>query len=131
MGVLAFLAVFLGGGVGCLLRWGFGIWLNPIFPTIPMGTVAVNLIGGMIIGLAGAYFNHNAGLPPEWRLLVITGFTGGLTTFSTFSLEMVTLLGRQEYGWALGGIGLHLVGSLSLTGVGILLVNALFARAWG
>jgi len=88
------IAVFCGGGVGCLTRWGLGALLNPIFPTVPLGTVAVNLIGGMLIGLASAFFSHNASVPPELRLLVITGFLGGLTTFSTFSLEAIYLWER-------------------------------------
>ncbi|MBS0403933.1 MAG: fluoride efflux transporter CrcB [Proteobacteria bacterium] len=115
--------------MGCLLRWGLGALLNPIFPTLPLGTVAVNLIGGMLIGLASAFFSHSASVPPEVRLLIITGFLGGLTTFSTFSLEVVTLLAQRQYGWGLGAAGLHLVGSLLMTALGMLIVNALFARA--
>lgn len=126
--LLPVLAVFVGGGLGCLLRWGLGALLNPLFPTIPMGTVAVNLLGGMLIGMASAFFNHSASLPPEWRLLIITGFLGGLTTFSTFSLEVVTLLVRREYGWGLGAAGLHLLGSLLMTALGMIVVNALWAR---
>ena len=129
MSGLPLLAVFGGAGLGALLRWGLGGWLNPVFPTIPLGTVAANLIGGLLVGAASAYFNHHGGLAPEWRLLVITGFLGGLTTFSTFSVEVVALLGRQQYGWALGAAGLHLLGSLLLTGLGIVLVNALLVRA--
>lgn len=121
-------AVFGGAGFGALLRYGLGGLLNPLFPTIPLGTVAANLIGGLLIGVASAFFTHTAGIAPEWRLLIITGFMGGLTTFSTFSLEVVTLIGRHQYGWALGTAGLHLVGSLTLTAVGILIANALFVR---
>jgi CrcB protein len=102
--------------------------LNPVFPTIPLGTVAANLIGGLLVGVASAYFTHNAGLPPEWRLLIIPA-SGGLTTFSTFSLEVVTLIGRHEYWWALGAASLHLFASLVLTAAGILIANALFVRA--
>ena len=123
------LVVFGGAGFGALLRWGLGSMLNPVFPTIPLGTVAANLIGGLLVGVASAFFTHHAGLPPEWRLLVITGFLGGLTTFSTFSVEVVTLIGRQEYGWALGAAGVHLAGSLALTATGIVIANALFVRA--
>lgn len=128
MSGLSILAVVGGGAVGCLLRWLFGIWLNPVFPTIPMGTVAVNLIGGLLIGMLSAFFNHHTGLAPEWRLLLITGFTGGFTTFSTFSIEIVTLLAQQEYGWALSAASLHLFGSLALTALGIVVANALFVR---
>ncbi len=129
MSGLPFLAVFGGAGCGALLRWWLSGWLNPIFPTIPLGTLAANLVGGMLVGLASAFFTHNVGLAPEWRLLIITGFMGGLTTFSTFSLEVVTLIGRQEFGWALGAASLHLAGSLTLTAAGILIANALFVRA--
>jgi CrcB protein len=123
------LAVFTGSGLGALLRWGLGTWLNPVFPTIPLGTLAANLIGGLLVGVASAYFAHNTSLAPEWRLLVITGFMGGLTTFSTFSAEVVNLIARQEHWWALGAAGVHLVGSLVLTGIGIVIANALFVRA--
>jgi len=128
MNGLAFLAVFAGAGFGALLRWGLGVWLNPVFPTVPLGTVAANLGGGLLVGLASAAFSQHAGLAPEWRLFVITGFLGGLTTFSTFSVEVVTLIGRQEYGWALGTAGVHLFGSLALTAVGIVAARALFAH---
>jgi CrcB protein len=121
-------AVFGGAGFGALLRWWLGGWLNPIFPTIPLGTLAANLIGGLLVGVASAFFTHNSGLAPEWRLLVITGFMGGLTTFSTFSVEVVTLISRHEHWWALGAASVHLVGSLILTGIGILIANALFVR---
>ena len=123
------LAVFGRAGSGALLRWWLGSWLNPVFPTIPLGTLAANLIGGLLVGVASAFFTHNTALPPEWRLLIITGFMGGLTTFSTFSLEVVTLIGRQEHWWALGTATVHLVCSLILTGIGILVANALFVRA--
>jgi CrcB protein len=129
MSGLPFLVVFGGAGCGAVLRWWLGSWLNPVFPTVPLGTVAANLIGGLLVGVASAFFTHSTSLPPEWRLLIITGFMGGLTTFSTFSVEVVTLIGRQEYGWALGAASLHLFGSLALTALGILLTNALFARA--
>lgn len=122
------LAVFGGAGLGALLRWGLGGWLNPMFPTIPMGTVAANLIGGLLIGVAAAYFGQHSALAPEWRLFVITGFMGGLTTFSTFSIEVVTLIARHEYAWALGAAGLHLGGSLALTALGIVVANALVLR---
>jgi CrcB protein len=122
------IAVFGGAGLGALLRWGLGGWLNPVFPTVPLGTLAANLVGGLLVGLASAFFSHSAGLAPEWRLLIITGFLGGLTTFSTFSAEVVTLIGRQQLGWALGAASLHLFGSLLLTALGIVLANALFVR---
>jgi fluoride exporter len=122
-------AVFSGAGSGALLRrWLRGL-LNPLFPTLPLGTVAANLIGGLRVGVASAFFTHHTALPPEWRLLIITGFMGGLATFSTFSLEAVTLIGRQEYAWALGAASAHLTGPLVLTAIGILLANSIFVRA--
>ncbi len=129
MSGLSIIAVFGGAGCGAMLRWALGGWLNPVFPTLPLGTLAANLVGGLLVGLAGAFFSHQGGLAPEWRLLVITGFLGGLTTFSTFSAEVVTLIGRQQYGWALGTASLHLLGSLTLTAAGIVLAHALFVRS--
>ena len=99
MGMNAFLAVGVGAALGAWLRWGLGLWLNPLFPTLPMGTLAANLLGGYVIGLAMAFFADYTGLAPEARLLVITGFLGGLTTFSTFSAEVFTLISRQQWGW--------------------------------
>jgi len=128
MSGLSIVVVFAGAGFGALLRWWLGSLLNPVFPIVPLGTLSANLIGGLLVGVASAGFAHHDALPLEWRLLVITGFLGGLTTFSTFSLEVVTLIGRQQYGWALGAAGAHLAGSLVLTGVGILIAHALFAR---
>ena len=125
----AVIAVFGGAGFGALLRWALGSWLNPVYPTLPLGTLAANLIGGLLVGVATAVFTHKVSIAPEWRLLVITGFLGGLTTFSTFSAEVVSLIGRREYAWALGAAGAHLVGSLALTALGILVAHALFVKA--
>jgi len=129
MNGIPMMVVFGGAGCGALLRWWLGGQLNSVFPTIPLGTLAANLIGGLLVGVASAYFAQNVAVSPEWRLLIITGFMGGLTTFSTFSVEVVTLIGRQEYWWALGAASVHLIGSLALTAVGILIANALFVRA--
>lgn len=112
-------AVALGGTVGCLMRWGLALALNRYYPTIPPGTLAANFIGCYIIGLALAVFAVNPGIPVEWRLLVTTGFCGGLTTFSTFSAEVVTLLQGGRMAWAMGAIALHVVGSLLMTLAGI------------
>lgn len=128
MSVIAVICVFTGAGTGALLRWLLGARLNPLFPTLPLGTLAANLLGGLLIGLAIAWFSRNPGVPPEVRLLVITGFLGGLTTFSTFSAEVVTLLTRGEYLWGLLTAGAHLAGSLALTATGIALIHLLVPR---
>ncbi len=119
MNLLSFFAIGCGAALGAWLRWGLGIWLNPQFPTLPFGTLAANLIGGYLIGLAVAFFMQHPSLPPEWRLLIITGFLGGLTTFSTFSAETVTLLLRGQYAWTIGIVFAHLGGSLLMTLFGI------------
>lgn len=117
--IYSLLSIFIGAGLGALLRWGLSLGLNAVFPTIPLGTLAANLIGGYLIGVAAVIFAAKAGLPPEWRLFVITGFMGGLTTFSTFSAEVVTLASQAQFGWALAAAGLHLFGSFSLTALGM------------
>ena len=112
-------AIFIGAGLGALLRWWLGLTLNSYFPSIPPGTLAANLIGGYIIGAAVAFFAASATLAPEWRLFVITGFCGGLTTFSTFSSEIVDLLQQGRSLSACGEAALHLVGSVLMTFAGI------------
>jgi CrcB protein len=119
MTLYALLAVGIGAAFGAWLRWGLGLWLDPALPTLPLGTLAANLVGGYLIGLAIAFFAQQPTLPPEWRLLIITGFLGGLTTFSTFSAETVTLLLRGQYAWGAGIIAAHLGGSLLMTVLGI------------
>jgi len=123
------IGISIGAALGALLRWHLGIWLNPAFPTIPMGTLVANLVGGLLIGLIMEYAAINAAFPPALRLAAVTGFLGGLTTFSTFSAENVNLLMRREYGWSLVHIGAHLAGSLALTATGIFIVRFFFARA--
>lgn len=115
----AFLAIGTGAACGAWLRWGLGLWLNPALPELPLGTLSANLIGGYLIGMSVAFFAQYPGLSPEWRLLVITGFLGGLTTFSTFSAETVTLLMRGQYAWGSAIIASHLGGSLLMTVLGI------------
>jgi CrcB protein len=122
-------AVGIGAAVGAWLRWALSSALNPVFPTIPLGTLAANLVGGLLMGFAMEVITRHAMLAPEIRLLVTTGFLGGLTTFSTFSAEVTILLVRREWTWSLLTIGLHVVGSVALTIVGILAVRALFT--WG
>ncbi len=121
----ALLATGCGAFLGACLRYLFGLWFNPVFPTIPLGTLAANLLGGLIMGLVLGAFAQFQALSPETRLFITTGFLGGLTTFSTFSGETVTLWLRQEYAWSLALIGLHLVGSLGMTLLGFALTHAL------
>jgi CrcB protein len=112
------LAVGGGAALGAWSRWGLGLWLNALVPQLPLGTLTANLIGGYLVGLALAWFALVEGGPPELRLLVVTGFLGGLTTFSTFSAEATGLLARQQFGWAAAHIALHLGGSLLATALG-------------
>ena len=127
MGWYGLLAVGAGAAFGAWLRWGLGLLLNPVFPTLPLGTLGANLLGGYLIGLAMAYFSQHASLPPEARLFIITGFLGGLTTFSTFSAETVTLLMRAQLGWATAIVGVHLLGSIGMTVLGIWTIKLLKA----
>lgn len=116
---LGFLAVGIGAALGAWTRWGLGILLNPMFPTLPLGTLAANLTGGLLIGLTMGALSHFESLPPEMRLLVTTGFLGAMTTFSTFSAETVSLIVRQQWAWAATLVLVHLAGSLLMTMAGI------------
>lgn len=118
-------AIFFGAGLGALLRAGFNFLTVGAASLIPLGTLISNLVGGYLIGIAIAFFGNNPNLSPEWKLFVITGFLGGLTTFSSFSAEVVGFMQRGEFTWALGTALLHLVGSLALTFLGILTYQAL------
>lgn len=119
------LSICAGASLGAVCRWLLGLGLNSLFPTIPPGTVVANLVGGYIIGAAMTFFASNPGLAPEWRLFIITGFLGALTTFSTFSAEMMTLIQQGRLLWAAGGIALHLGGALIMTFLGIATVTLL------
>lgn len=112
MNWLGWLAVGSGAAIGAWARWGLGLWFNGVLTQLPVGTLAANLGGGYIIGLAVAFFTAYPDLSPAWRLFLVTGFLGGLTTFSTFSAESMTLLQRGEFGWALAHISVHLLGSI-------------------
>jgi CrcB protein len=120
-------AVGAGAAGGAWLRWGLSAWLNPVFPTIPLGTLAANLGGGLMMGIAMSVLGHYEALAPELRLLVTTGFLGGLTTFSTFSGEATTLLTRGQYAWSAALIALHVAGSIAMTVAGIALADWLLA----
>ena len=129
LGWLSYFAVSVGAAAGALLRWGLGIALNPIFPTLPLGTLAANLCGGLLMGVAVELFGAHANAPPEARLAIMTGFLGGFTTFSTFSAEVVNLLGRKQYAWSLVTVSAHVVGSLVLTIIGLWLARILLGGA--
>ncbi len=109
---MSWLAVGLGAAIGAWSRWFLGMWMNNIHQHIPLGTLVANLVGGFIIGMATSFFFWHNNISPEWRLFIITGFLGGLTTFSTFSAETVLMLQRGEYIWASLQILLHVAGSI-------------------
>ena len=113
------LAICVGASLGALLRWGLGLKLNSLLPELPPGTLAANLLGGYIIGVAIAYFAAAPAISAEWRLLIITGFCGGLTTFSTFSAEIVSLLQEGRAAMAGGLVAVHVIGSVAMTFLGI------------
>lgn len=117
-------AISIGAALGALLRWFFGLTLNSVFETMPLGTLTANLIGGYLIGVAVAFFGLHTELSPEWKLLVITGFLGGLTTFSTFSAEVTSLLQQGRLAWAGATISAHVIGSVAMTMLGIATVAA-------
>lgn len=126
----AVVAICLGASAGALARWQLGLWLNPVAAAgtvLPWGTLAANLIGGYLIGVCVAVFQALPQLDPAWRLVLVTGFLGALTTFSSFSAEVVAMLGQQRYALALGTAGIHLLGSLALTIVGMKTVTLAIA----
>lgn len=119
------LAISIGASIGAVGRWLLSLWLNKVFLFIPLGTLLANLVGGYLIGVAFALFANHPSWPAEWRLLVITGFLGGLTTFSTFSIETVSLLQQEKWLWAVMQINLHVLGSLIMTLMGLATVSYL------
>jgi CrcB protein len=121
--IYSIISISAGASVGALIRWYLAGRFNPFHPYLPPGTLAANLIGGYLIGVAIAVFASLPDLSPQWRLFVVTGFLGGLTTFSTFSAEVVTQLQQGRPGWALATAFLHLAGSLALTALGIATVG--------
>ncbi|MCB1050719.1 MAG: fluoride efflux transporter CrcB [Acidobacteria bacterium] len=122
-------SVFLGAGLGACFRWLLGAWLNPIWPNLPLGTLFANLLGGLLIGFALGFFQLRPGIDVMWRLFLITGFLGGLTTFSTFSAEVVDHLLHGRWLWGLALAAAHLAGSLLLTASGIWLAFKIWGRA--
>jgi CrcB protein len=129
MGLNAFLAVGIGGVLGCWLRWGLAVAFNAAMPNLPMGTLAANLVGGLLMGCTLGVVEHYPTLSPELRLLIATGFLGGLTTFSTFAAESATLLLKGQYGWFAAHIMLHLAGSIAAVVAGLALVRVLTRSA--
>jgi CrcB protein len=117
------IVVGVGGVAGTWLRWWLGMRLNSIFPTLPFGTLAANLIGGYVIGLAVGAINLDLGLSAQARLFLMTGFCGGLTTFSTFSAETFTLMSRGQIAWGFGEIAIHVTGSLLATTLGVITIG--------
>lgn len=112
-------AVCFGASLGALCRWGLGGMLNGVFPLVPLGTLVANLLGGYLIGLALCVLAHNAALAPAWRLGVVTGFLGSLTTFSAFSAEAALLMQQGRLLWTMGFIAVHVCGSLAMTFLGM------------
>lgn len=127
MNAAGFMAVGIGAMLGAWLRWGLSVALNTAVPNLPLGTLAANLIGGYLVGITVELVLQLALVSAEWRLFIITGFLGSLTTFSTFSIEATELIATQRYGWAVLHIGSHLAGSLAMTVLGIYTVRAVIA----
>jgi CrcB protein len=123
MGFNGFLAVGTGAALGAWMRWGLSVMLNTSFPALPLGTLVANLVGAYLIGLLMGVSVLSSTLAPEVRLFLVTGLLGGLTTFSTFSSEAVTMLTRGQYGWATTHILVHVLGSLAMTGLGLYTVQ--------
>ena len=124
----AVFAICFGASLGALARWQLGLWLSPSGALIPWGTLAANLIGGYLIGVCVGIFQQWPDLDPLWRLTLVTGFLGALTTFSSFSAEVVAMLQQARYALALGTASVHLLGSVALTLLGLKTVAALWAR---
>lgn len=129
MSSISFLAVGAGAALGAWCRWGLGLWLNPVLTAMPLGTLVANLAGGYLVGVAVGVFHLNSGLPVALKLAIVTGFLGGLTTFSSFSAEVVERLLAGSFATALLVAFLHLSGSLLLTALGLYTVGA--HRMWG
>jgi CrcB protein len=125
--MLSVFAICIGASMGALARWGLGLWLNP-GGLLPWGTLAANLMGGYLVGICVAVFQALPQLDPVWRLALVTGFLGALTTFSSFSAEVVGMLGQQRYALAFGTAAVHLLGSLLLTLAGIKTAILIIAR---
>lgn len=126
--MLSVFVIAFGAALGALLRWALSLGLNSVHPELPFGTLTANLLGGYLVGIAVAFFAQNTDVPAEWRLFAVTGFLGGLTTFSTFSAEVVGQLQRGQTAWALGTAAIHMLGSFAMTAVGMATYNLLIRR---
>lgn len=124
--LISILAISVGASCGAVLRWLLGSAFNQLWMVMPLGTLLANLIGGLLVGLAVPWFSQQSGLAPEWRLLVITGFLGGLTTFSTFSAEVFEMLLEHKFSHAAATATLHLFGALAFTAIGFMLVRNVY-----
>ena len=127
--MLQVLAISLGASVGALARWQLGLWLNQGHALLPWGTLAANWVGAWLVGVAVVFFQSQTQLDPAWRLALVTGFLGALTTFSTFSAEVVAMLQHARYALALATASLHLLGSLALTLAGMKMAGTWFGPA--
>ncbi len=127
--MLQVLAISLGASVGALARWQLGLWLNQGHALLPWGTLAANWVGAWLVGVAVVFFQSQTQLDPAWRLALVTGFLGALTTFSTFSAEVVAMLQHARYAQALAAASLHLLGSLALTQAGMKMAGTWFGPA--
>jgi len=127
MPFVGFIAVGVGAACGAWIRWWLGIAFNTVLPNLPLGTLVANLLGGFLIGVAVEFFSQHADLPVELRLLVVAGFLGGMTTFSSFSAEAVGLLNTARYGWMALLVSTHVLGSIAMTVLGILSWRAVSA----
>jgi fluoride exporter len=125
--LVSIVVISIGAALGALLRWYLAVRFNQMFPQVPPGTLAANLLGGYLIGVAMAVFLAFPALSPQWRLLTVTGFLGGLTTFSTFSAEVVTALLAGQGLWALETMAAHVIGSIAMTLLGVATVRGLKA----
>lgn len=124
MATVNLVAIAVGASLGAWSRYGLGLWLNAESRVLPLGTLVANLVGGLLIGLAIGWLGRMPDLDPAWRLFVVTGFLGALTTFSTFSMEAVLMLSRGQFGWALGHSMLHLLGSITAAAIGLRIADA-------